>query len=261
MGPLLSNLLTNLGANVISIDLDSAWANRAQLESEVHFGIEAIRHGRLPLERSVPETLLKYAHSNSEIGKIRDRAKRTLEALEAIALPGGDHIEPEFYSNAPCLEIHDYRRTITEFAFLLAADETGKPVSAVCRGQQLLNVYFGGTLETMPEHQYGWSKIQLSDSPHKETLTQVLQEKSSFLAYSNHSQACRQIPSIFHIAASYNGIPKCIMNQSGSIMGFQFHSELPEDGLYSPAIRFYEPWFKAILDRRSSNITSSAGLI
>jgi putative glutamine amidotransferase len=69
-------------------------------------------------------------------------------ALDALVLVGGGDLDPACYGADPHPETNgvDPRRDASERALLDAALSAGKPVLAICRGMQLLNVYLGGTL-------------------------------------------------------------------------------------------------------------------
>lgn len=68
--------------------------------------------------------------------------------LDGLLIPGGPDVDPALYAQPP----HPATRALTpdadrtELALLRAVLEAGKPVLAVCRGMQLLNVLRGGTL-------------------------------------------------------------------------------------------------------------------
>ena len=67
--------------------------------------------------------------------------------FDGLILCGGVDIHPHYYHQ----EIDgtgeiDEARDAAEFALAKAFIEAGKPVLGICRGLQLLNVYFGGTL-------------------------------------------------------------------------------------------------------------------
>ncbi|MGZ8578313.1 MAG: gamma-glutamyl-gamma-aminobutyrate hydrolase family protein [Actinomycetota bacterium] len=72
-----------------------------------------------------------------------------LEPFDALVLVGGGDIDPSRYGAEPDLE-HNYGvepdRDAFEIDLLLAADRLAMPTLAICRGMQLMNVAFGGTL-------------------------------------------------------------------------------------------------------------------
>lgn len=68
--------------------------------------------------------------------------------LDGLVLQGGSDLWPGSYGEAPIQEkwTGDRLRDEYELALLRAFDRAGKPVLGVCRGLQLVNVAFGGTL-------------------------------------------------------------------------------------------------------------------
>ena len=75
-------------------------------------------------------------------------AARIMDAVDGLLLTGGEDVDPARYGAArhAAVTIVSAERDATELALIHAAHERGKPVLAICRGIQLLNVAFGGTL-------------------------------------------------------------------------------------------------------------------
>lgn len=71
-----------------------------------------------------------------------------LGRLDGLILSGGGDVAAEWYGAAPndLLELVDPERDRTELALVRAALRCGKPLLAICRGVQVLNVALGGTL-------------------------------------------------------------------------------------------------------------------
>jgi gamma-glutamyl-gamma-aminobutyrate hydrolase PuuD len=70
------------------------------------------------------------------------------EALDALVLQGGADVSPVNYGERPLRPEWDgdHIRDTYELALLRGFVALGKPVLGICRGLQLLNVAFGGTL-------------------------------------------------------------------------------------------------------------------
>ena len=88
----------------------------------------------------------------------------TPENADVLLLPGGGDMHPRFYGRAlngseDLDEARDARELTLIDNFLCA----GKPVIGICRGLQVLNVYFGGTLR---QHIEGHSQIDGVDRLH-----------------------------------------------------------------------------------------------
>ncbi|MEX1249544.1 MAG: gamma-glutamyl-gamma-aminobutyrate hydrolase family protein [Acidimicrobiia bacterium] len=74
-------------------------------------------------------------------------AKRLVGLVDGLVLSGGDDVHPETYGAEPDGSKGHSRDVDTfEVALVQAARQQNKPVLAICRGIQLLNVALGGTL-------------------------------------------------------------------------------------------------------------------
>jgi putative glutamine amidotransferase len=71
-----------------------------------------------------------------------------LDGLAGLLLTGGVDVDPQLYGQEPhaMTQEPDRSRDEMELAALERALQAGLPVLAICRGAQLLNVKFGGTL-------------------------------------------------------------------------------------------------------------------
>lgn len=74
-------------------------------------------------------------------------ANRFVSLVDGLVLSGGDDVHPATYGAVPTVS-HGIDRDADRFeiALIAAAREAGKPVLAICRGLQILNVALGGTL-------------------------------------------------------------------------------------------------------------------
>lgn len=99
-----------------------------------------------------------------------------LSAVDAVVIAGGADVDPGRYGHdAHETTVSRPERDEFEFALVRDAVERGLPVLGVCRGMQVLNVAFGGTLtQHLPEivghreHQpspavYGHNRITLAE--------------------------------------------------------------------------------------------------
>lgn len=72
---------------------------------------------------------------------------RVLDRVQGLLLSGGDDLDPAAYGGPPDeTEPTDPQRDAFEFALVRAARERAMPTFAICRGLQVANVAFGGTL-------------------------------------------------------------------------------------------------------------------
>ena len=77
-----------------------------------------------------------------------DQAIEKMLQCDGLLLSGGEDVDPNFYGqpvSEKCGEIN-LPRDEAELKMLDAFMKTGKPILGICRGEQLMTVYFGGTL-------------------------------------------------------------------------------------------------------------------
>ncbi|MDQ0863590.1 gamma-glutamyl-gamma-aminobutyrate hydrolase family protein [Arthrobacter globiformis] len=70
------------------------------------------------------------------------------EALDGVVLPGGGDVDPRLYGQEPGPSLYDVNaeQDRLDIAVARRALDAGTPVLGICRGHQLLNVLYGGTL-------------------------------------------------------------------------------------------------------------------
>ena len=79
------------------------------------------------------------------------------EWLDGVVMHGGADVWPGSYGEVPLKDawIGDRLRDLYDLALVEAFEQAGKPIFGVCRGLQLINVAFGGTLYQDIEEQHG----------------------------------------------------------------------------------------------------------
>lgn len=97
----------------------------------------------------IPEKRQNYIAALSAYGAepVVSLDPRDAASCQALLLPGGADIDPAFY-NAPNLGSQGIDRALDEAEIALAREfaDSNRPVLGICRGEQLLNVAFGGDL-------------------------------------------------------------------------------------------------------------------
>ncbi|MGB7860319.1 MAG: gamma-glutamyl-gamma-aminobutyrate hydrolase family protein [Acidimicrobiia bacterium] len=74
-------------------------------------------------------------------------AGRIVDHIQGLVLSGGDDVDPSSYKARPAgSKVFDKTVDDFEIALVQAARAQGKPVLAICRGLQILNVALGGTI-------------------------------------------------------------------------------------------------------------------
>jgi putative glutamine amidotransferase len=105
-----------------------------------------------------------------------EEATRVIDVVDGLLISGGDDVHPKTYDAEPTVSRGiDAEVDRFEIALIEAARTAGKPVLAICRGLQILNVALGGTLlqevtseggvhelitkETDPDEMYTWRHV------------------------------------------------------------------------------------------------------
>lgn len=74
--------------------------------------------------------------------------KEQIEMVDGLLLSGGQDVAPKNYGEEPTPKLGDIfpERDDFEYALLKAALEAKKPILGICRGLQIINTYFNGSL-------------------------------------------------------------------------------------------------------------------
>ena len=172
-----------------------------------------------------------------------DSIRNTVQKVDGILIPGGNDIDPFLYGESVTFaDKYDRENDYFQLCMLEEAIKEGKPVMGICRGMQIINVFFGGTLYQDIEKQFGGDCFRhMQSAPGYNPTHFVTVEKGSFLSEllperaktnSFHHQCVKEPAPGFKITAkSDDGVPECIERQEGTfMMGVQWHPEcLAED--------------------------------
>ena len=82
------------------------------------------------------------------VGLDRDRLQSTLSRIDGVLFTGGGDIDPKYFSESSHPKVYGIstERDTMEFSLMDLTLSAGKPMLAICRGIQVLNVTFGGDL-------------------------------------------------------------------------------------------------------------------
>lgn len=187
------------------------------------------------LERmNLTPVLITPAHSSSA-------RRRLVELCDGLVLTGGDDIDPARYGEEPRPEVEmvDRGRDEMEFEVLGHALARDLPVLGVCRGHQLLNVHFGGTLYQDIGAQLGlgsheqttdWSQHHHTVRVTEGTRIQTCMGIDHFEVNSFHHQAVKDVaPGLRVTASSEDGVVEALEADGHRwVMGVQWHPERRE---------------------------------
>lgn len=154
----------------------------------------------------------------------------SLSQFDGLLLPGGADIDPARYGQ-PVNGSKGINPELDEkqFAILDAFYKAGKPILGICKGHQVLNVYFGGDLiQHLPQsdrHQWDTEdKVHMTTAVPGSWLAELY--GTEFPTNSAHHQAVdHAAPGFQIIQQSDDGVVEAITHPELPILSLQWHPE------------------------------------
>ncbi|WP_161979550.1 gamma-glutamyl-gamma-aminobutyrate hydrolase family protein [Streptococcus sp. S784/96/1] len=161
-----------------------------------------------------------------------DLAKSYVDMIDKLILSGGQNVDPRFYGESKATDCDDYNLERDEFEFALVKEALAqkKPIFAVCRGMQLLNVALGGTLNQKVDNHW---QSEYQGTHHEVTI--VKNSRVSHLIENGskinsiHRQSVKDLaPSLKATARDpRDGTIEAYEGKHGApLLGLQWHPEL-----------------------------------
>lgn len=178
-------------------------------------------------------------------------AELLVSKLDGIVFSGGEDVNPAWYGEEVWNETvqRDTLRDFSDSLLARAALASGKPILAICRGCQLMNVMLGGSLYQDLPSQMGTEDRHTGGAMHLIGLEEgsalaTLYGPDSLEVNSFHHQAVKDpAPGIRITAHSADGIVEAY--ETDQIIAVQFH---PEKLLQRGDTRWL-PFFEAFVQR------------
>lgn len=168
--------------------------------------------------------------------------RERLVTLDALLVPGGIDVDPKFYGEERHERLEKCDADLDEFEFELLkyAGEKKMPVLAICRGEQLLNVFCGGSLyQDIPsEYTSDTPVVHRPGKGAKSPLVHAITIEKGSLLYAIvgnerievntwHHQAVKRLASGLVVTARSDDGSIEAVEQRGDVfvLGVQFHPE------------------------------------
>lgn len=161
-----------------------------------------------------------------------DDDAQSIKTFDGVLITGGVDINPALYGerNTDSVNIND-KLDAFEMSVIDVAIKNKKPIFGTCRGHQLLNVFFGGTLiqnvENCDIHKREGEKDKVHDSiVEPNSFLYEIFGKKKLSINSAHHQAVKKIGDGFKIIQrSDDNIIEAFEHTSLPIYGVQWHPE------------------------------------
>lgn len=176
------------------------------------------------------DQLVNYARALRRAGGLPCFWRNPARAMECagLLLPGGGDMDPALYGQADRgSHPPDQERDRLELELLELFLTAGKPVLGICRGIQVINVFFGGTLrQDIPGH----DQIDGRDRLHRVTAAPCSLSARfygpSFLVNSAHHQAVDRLGAGLRATAwAEDGTVEALRHDTLPVWGLQWHPE------------------------------------
>ena len=183
-----------------------------------------------------------------------EEAEELMEKADGLFLTGGADVDPALYGEEKleCCGNIEHDRDKSDYALIKAALKFKKPIIGICRGCQIANVFFGGTM-------YQDIKTQLSDkinhaaySEHGEEISHTIEViegtplfdmfgEKSFGINTLHHQGIKDLaPNLKAMAYAPDGIVESwyLPSDEQWIRAYQWHPEMQKDNSHN--LRIFE---------------------
>lgn len=169
----------------------------------------------------------------------KSNCKQVVEMLDGLLAPGGHDMDPAIYGEEMIDECGKFTRYEDEYDMELIKEavKQGKPVLAICRGMQVVNALYGGTLYQDIAAQYSREITHTRIHSDEEKYHTVSIEKDSYLAKvlgqtenvivnTSHHQAVKDVANGFRVTAKApDGTIEAMENEDASVLCVQWHPE------------------------------------
>lgn len=212
--------------------------NLLAVETGIFSGTE-----RIYVNRDYVDSVLRAGATPLLLPIIADQEAifQQMSACDALIFSGGQDVHPHHYNEEPShfLEAVCYERDLYEMAALRFAIQQKMAIFGICRGLQLMNVAFGGTLYQDIAKQIPEGSLAHSQKARKDEITHAVDladeswlqrifKKKTLMTNSFHHQAIKDLaPEFRAIAWAKDGIIEAIeKNDDSCVVAVQWHPEM-----------------------------------
>lgn len=189
----------------------------------------------------------------------KEQLERVLEVIDGLIMTGGEDIDPlKYFGEEPIRGQGTIvpERDAFDIMLMQMAVAKGIPVLGICRGHQIMNVAFGGSLyQDIPSQVKGTYVKHSQSAPRNYGTHTMLIEKGTKLhkilgvesvaVNSYHHQAVKDVAPGFKVTASAkDGVVEAIEKDGAQfVLGVQFHPE----GFVSMGDDTFLPLFQTLI--------------
>lgn len=158
---------------------------------------------------------------------------KAVAAVDMVLITGGEDIDPALFGELPDPKLGkvNARRDAFEYRLIGEVLRQHKPLFGICRGMQVINAYFGGSLWQDLPSGYAGSLDHRAQEGHSVRIVpgsrlHALLGAEEVKVNTSHHQAVRRVAPGFRISAfAPDGVPEAFECDSLPVSAVQFHPE------------------------------------
>lgn len=188
--------------------------------------------------------------------------KQIVEEIDGLLVPGGGDILPSLFGEEthPAVVYALKDNDLFEMELVRLARDHNKPIIGICRGLQVINVAFGGTLYQDIATQYKneichrQSRENTDEPMHKVYLKEDsyisrILGKSIIDVNTLHHQSIKEMgEGLNNVGEAADGVIEAIESDDGMIVGVQWHPEM-----LAPKYKEFQSFFKDLVEKSYEN--------
>ncbi|MGG0668545.1 gamma-glutamyl-gamma-aminobutyrate hydrolase family protein [Lederbergia citrisecunda] len=195
---------------------------------------------------------------------VENDAQQITTLVDGLIVSGGGDLNPQLFNEEPLPQLGNVtpERDGIELELVRHMLTLDKPILGICRGHQVLNVAFGGTLyqdinsqSTNPllQHDQKAKREHQSHAVHieKGTLLASITASEKIMVNSFHHQALKDVPSPLIVSGkASDGIIESVESpEHHFVVGVQWHPEALMEKDDQVSMRLFSAYMKACLER------------
>jgi putative glutamine amidotransferase len=153
-----------------------------------------------------------------------------LSLYDGLLLPGGGDIDPRLFGQLPAgSRAFDPKLDRIQLAVLGAFVKAKKPVLGICKGMQLINIYFGGDmiqhLSCAETHEYTEEDRLHETEAVKGSYLEALYGERFVVNSAHHQGVDAPGRGITYVQSAKDGVIEALAHESLPVYGVQWHPE------------------------------------